>query len=284
MKNGFAQINREWKSGDVIELILPMTIHRIAAIDSVAADRGRVALQRGPIVFCAEWPDNEGGHIRNLLLPDTEVLKSEFKAELLNGNQIITGTAYGYKYGADGKTLEKQKQQFTAIPYYAWAHRGRGEMAVWLARDESAVNPLKAPTLASMSKVSVSYGTDPGSVNDLLEPRNSNDHSVPYYHWWAHKGTTEWIQYTFPKEEEVSTVEVYWFDDTGVGECRVPKSWRILYKEGDSWKPVYTTDTYGVKKDTYNKVVFETVKTTAVRLEIQSQENFAGGIHEWRIK
>lgn len=107
---------------------------------------------------------------------------------------------------------------------------------------------------------------------------------MPFFHWWHHKGTTEWVQYDFPQIEELSTVKVYWFDDTGTGECRVPLSWKILYKLGDEWRPVYAEDHYGVAKDQYNTVTFETVRTTALRLEIQSQPGFAGGIHEWIVR
>ncbi len=284
ISKGFARIHRTWKGGDVVDLNLPMPVRRVIAIDSVEADRGKVALQRGPIVFCAEWPDNKDGHVRNLLLLDEAPLQTEFKADMLNGVQIITGKAFGFKVAKDRRTLEKTEQDFTAIPYYAWAHRGRGEMAVWLAREESAVDPLKMPTIASTSRVSVSYGENPQAVNDQLEPKSSDDHGIPYYHWWPHKGTTEWIQYSLQNAEEISTVEVYWFDDAGTGECRIPKSWRILYREGRNWNPVYTEGKYGVEKDMFNKVVFETVRTRAVRLEIQSRENYAGGILEWRVK
>jgi len=281
---GYVSVQRQWNQGDVVELYLPMPVRRIVAHTNVEADRGKVALERGPLVYCLEWPDNKDGHVRNILLPDASPLSASFKKDLLNGVQIITGKAYGCKLGEDGKTIEKTEQDFTAIPYFVWANRGRGEMEVWIANTESAVTPLKNPSLASQSKVTCSFGPNPEAVKDLLEPKSSIDREVPYYHWWSHRGTIEWIQYDFPKEMEVSTVEVYWFDDTGIGECRVPKSWRILYREGNDWKPVYTIDIYGVEKDKFNKVVFETVKTTAVRLEMQSQENFAGGIHEWRIK
>jgi len=157
-------------------------------------------------------------------------------------------------------------------------------MAVWLARSENAVRPVGLPTIASRSKVSVSYGKTPGAVNDQLEPTHSNDHDVPFFHWWPHKGTREWIQYDFPAIAEVSSVEVYWFDDTGRGECRIPKSWKILFLEGDTYRPVWTTDLYSTAADGYNTVVFETVRTTSIRLEIESQEGWAGGIHEWRVK
>ncbi len=283
-KNGYAVIARKWRSGDVIDVAFPMPIRRIVAHDSVKADQGRVALQRGPIVYCAEWPDQADGHVLNLLLPDSSALSSEFRADLLNGVQIIKGKVLAYRAGENGSSLIKNEQDFMAIPYYAWAHRGKGEMAVWLAREESAVKPLGRPSLASQSKVSVSFGHHPEAIHDQLEPQSSNDHEVPFFHWWDHKGTVEWVQYDFPQTEEVSTVEVYWFDDTGTGECRVPLSWKILYRLGDEWKPVYTEDTYGVAKDRYNKVVFETVRTSALRLEIQSQPGFAGGIYEWVVR
>jgi len=281
---GYASIERAWSPGDVVELTLPMPIRRVVAHDSVRADHGRVALQRGPIVYCAEWPDQPEGHVRNLLLADDAILQTEFVSDLLHGVHVIRGSAWGYRVGEDQLALKKTQQDFQAIPYYAWAHRGSGEMAVWLAREESAVQPIGQPTLASKSQVSASFGNNPQAVNDQLLPRSSIDHEVPFYHCWPHKGTTEWIQYDFPFEAEVSTAEVYWFDDTGIGECRPPLSWNIFYKDGEKWQRVYTTDVYGVQKDGFNKVAFETVRTPALRLEFQAQKDYAAGIHEWRVQ
>jgi hypothetical protein len=92
------------------------------------------------------------------------------------------------------------------------------------------------------------------------------------------------VQYDFKKTEEVSAAEVYWFDDTGIGECRVPKSWRILYRDGEEWKPVANIGPYGVERDKYNGVTFEKVRTNGLRLEVQLQDRFSAGIHEWRVK
>ena len=287
LKNGFAQINRTWKTRDEIELILPMEIRKVVALDSVEADRGKVALEHGPIVYCLEWPDNKDGHVRNLLLEENAEFTSEFRNDLLKGVQVIKGEAVGYKYADDEASLEKSQQNFTAIPYYAWAHRGKGDMTVWLAREESAVNPLAGPSISSTSNIKVSNGKNPQAINDQLEPKKSNDHDVPYFHWWPNKGTTEWVQIHFSKMTEVSTIDVYWFDDTGRGECRLPKSWQIFYqdpKENDKWKKVYSEGEYGIEGDKYNKVIFETVRTKALKLEIESQPNFAGGIHEIKIK
>jgi DUF1680 family protein len=107
------------------------------ANQNVEADAGRVALQRGPIVFCAEWPDNPNGKVRNLLLPDDQTLTATFQPSLLNGVETITGKAFGISKDENGQ-LAKTEQAFKAIPYFAWANRGRGEMAVWIADSETS--------------------------------------------------------------------------------------------------------------------------------------------------
>jgi hypothetical protein len=120
--------------------------------------------------------------------------------------------------------------------------------------------------------------------NNGLEPSSSSDYSIPRFTWWPHKGTAEWVQYDFKKPWPISAVEVYWFDDTGKGSCRVPQSWELLYKDGDAWKPVAGATEYGVKPDTFNRVTFPPVTASALRLEVQLQPNVSGGILEWRVK
>jgi DUF1680 family protein/alpha-L-arabinofuranosidase len=141
MDKGFARLKRQWKKGDVIELNLPMSVRRVLSHKNVAANKGKVALERGPIVYCAEWPDNDG-HAHNIVLPDGAKLTSEYRKDLLNGISVVRAKALGLSYAEDGKSLLKKEQDFVAIPYYAWAHRGAGEMAVWLARNESAAQPV----------------------------------------------------------------------------------------------------------------------------------------------
>jgi DUF1680 family protein len=280
---GYASLTRSWKTGDIIELRLPMAIRRVAANDRVEADRGRVALQRGPIVYCTEWPDNPQGHVRNLMLADSTKLNAEFKSGLLGGVMVVKGNAVALAYDEQDKVVQRE-QEFTAIPYFAWANRGPGEMIVWIPNSEAVSRPLPRPTIASTSKVSVSNGRNPRAVNDQAEPRSSDDPSNTYFHWWPRKGTTEWVEYTFEKTTSVSEAEVYWFDDTGHGECRVPRSWRVLYKDGDLWKPVENREDYGVQKDRYNKVMFKPVVTSGLRLEVSSQANWSSGIQEWKVR
>ena len=114
--------------------------------------------------------------------------------------------------------------------------------------------------------------------------RNSGDESSGFFHWWPHQGTTESLQYNFKQKEKVSAVEVYWFDDTGRGNCRNPESWRVLYKTGDKWNPVNNPSAYETKLNVFNKVTFDPVETTALRLEVQLKPNVSGGVIEWIVK
>lgn len=120
------------------------------------------------------------------------------------------------------------------------------------------------------------------ALNDGIEPSSSNDQNIPRFTWWNHLGTSEWVEYEFEVPRSVSGVEVYWFDDTGVGQCRVPQSWRVLYRHEDTWQPVTATQ-YGVATDMYNRVSFDPVTTTGLRLEVQLQPGFSGGILEWKV-
>ena len=85
-----------------------MPVRRISAHENVAACQGRVALQRGPIVYCAEWPDNRNGHVRNIILPDDAMLSSEFRPDILNGVQVILGRSQGYEVGELDGEVKKQ--------------------------------------------------------------------------------------------------------------------------------------------------------------------------------
>jgi hypothetical protein len=242
-----------------------------------------VALQRGPIVYAAEWPDNPGGRVRNLMLPDQQVLTAEFRPELLNGVQVVRGRAIGLAYDAQGKVV-KTEQDFTAIPYAMWANRGRGQMTVWIPRTEAVAKPAPWPTVATTSTVTTSGGRrSPRAINDGEEPGSSND-PTSYFDWWPTRGTTERVEMTFAKPATVSEIEVYWFDDTGRGQVRVPESWRLLYKNGETWTPVEAKGAYGVAKDAYNRVAFARVTTSALRLEVKMQTGWSAGLQEWKVK
>jgi hypothetical protein len=138
---GYVTFDRAWKQGDTIELNLPMPIRRVTANDKVEADRNRVAIERGPIVFCAEWPDNNG-KTHGLILPDNTKLTSGFRKDMLGGIEVIQGKALAAIPGEASQPASKSDHALVMIPYYAWAHRGKGEMDVWLARNDEAFKAL----------------------------------------------------------------------------------------------------------------------------------------------
>ena len=122
------------------------------------------------------------------------------------------------------------------------------------------------------------------ALNAQQDIQNSHDLSVERFTWWDHRGTEEWVQFDFESPARVRGVEVYWFDDTGRGGCRVPESWRLLYRDGEQWKPVQTQDGFGVAKDRYNGVSFAPVTTSGLRIELQLQPKFSGGVLEWKVR
>ena len=122
LDRGYAVLRRTWKKGDTIVLGLPMPVRRVVAHPAVAADTGRVAFQRGPLVYCAEAVDN-GGRALDLRIADAAVFAAEFRPDLLNGVVVLRGVSGG--------------RNITLIPYYAWANRGPGEMRVWFPRPAS---------------------------------------------------------------------------------------------------------------------------------------------------
>ena len=138
LENGYALLRRKWRANDLIEIILPMPNRRVVARDLVKEDSGKVALERGPIVFCAEGLDNAGRAL-NLVLPDGAELEHWYRPDLLGGVAIITAKATAVDMSTDGRVLDKRSHQFMAVPYFAWANRGPGEMRVWLPRTPDAL-------------------------------------------------------------------------------------------------------------------------------------------------
>ncbi len=154
-------------------------------------------------------------------------------------------------------------------------------------------NQWKAPTVptvtgpAAKAKASASHVFEldtVGALNDGILPESSGDTDVPRFTWWDHRGTAEWAQYDFERPQNISAISVYWFDDTGKGQCRVPQSWRLLYKDGNDWKPVARTTDYGTKLDALNRVAFDAVQTTGLRIEVKLKDGFSAGILEWKVE
>ncbi len=139
MDKGYLVIDREWRKGDYVELSLPMDIQKVYGNDLLAENVGKVALQRGPLMYCAEAVDNSG-KVSTLVLPAGGKLSVESRPDLLGGVVVLKGEATVPTIAQDGTSISTQVRSFTAIPYYAWAHRGEGEMTVWFPEKIKAID------------------------------------------------------------------------------------------------------------------------------------------------
>lgn len=297
LSDGYATLTRAWKKGDKIELSLPMDVHKVVANDSVEDDRGRIALERGPVVYCLEGKDQPDGQVFNKYIDKYSAIKAVYNDTLLNGVTVLHGRLNALEKG----TNTIKNMPFTAIPYSTWNNRGADQMEVWIAADRAHTRPVPEPTIASKAQaftlelapiqagvaVKDSAAMVPAwGVNDQWEPKRSSDISKPYFYWWLKRGTNESLVYKFDKPYTVSNVQVYWLDfDQYDGNFRVPESWTLYYKsEDDSWKPVQANSPYTVIKDHYNSLDFKPVYTDELKITAKLRKGESGGIIEWKVK
>jgi hypothetical protein len=312
----YVVLNRTWKDGDVVTARLPMKL----AVKTWPKQGNAVSVEYGPLAFSLkigeryeryggtkEWPEQE-------VFPTTAwnyglVLDKEDPTRSLElvrkpgpvPAQPFTPTAVSLEIRARAKKIPGWKLDRTGLV---------GKLRPSPVRsDEPPETVTLIPMGAARLRITVFpvIGTGPEAhdwpaqaavtpsashvwQNDTLEalddgrlPASSGDDTIPRFTWWDHKGTTEWVQYDFARAREVSSAEVYWFDDTGRGGCRVPQSWRLLFKGNDTWKAVEGASGYGVERDRFNRVTFRPVRTTALRLEVRLRPGFSGGILEWQV-
>jgi hypothetical protein len=319
----FLALNREWKDGDTVSLQLPMKITVRAwekNKNAVSVDRGplsySLAIKERWAKYGnrnANWPEwevfadspwnyglvlesgapeksftvvrKEGSLPSQPFTPDTAPVSLKTKARKIPNWQMDRLSMVDKLQPSPVKS-DEPVEDVTLIPM--GAARLRISMFPVIGSGPDAREwTAPAKPRASLYKASASHVFESDTIEALgdgQEPSNSNDHEVPRMTWWPHKGSQEWVQYDFGKTMKLSSVAVYWFDDTGAGECRVPASWKVLYREGEQWKEVANARIEPVPKNKYNKASFDSVETTALRLEVRLQPNFSGGILEWQVK
>lgn len=302
IEKGYAIVERQWQPGDVIRLELPMPVRRVAAHQAVTSCRDRVALMRGPIIYAVEAGDNSG-NVHNLMVPANASFEPEQRLELLGGVVVLKGEVDTVAEAIDGE-LEIVKHELTAIPYYAWAHRGKQAMRVWHAMKPEVAWPTRlerAYTRASVTTSGHNPWTSPQAVKDQIIPSHSSDNETPRFLWNQNDhqpmgaGALEvseekqklqerkhWIQYEFAAPETIRRTAVFWVTNPN-GNWAVPKSFRFSYREGEEWKelpgkvPVPAADAL-------QEVTFAPVETSAIRLEVVPNENKAVGLMEWIVE
>ena len=315
-------VEREWDSGDTVALQFPMEF-RVTKWDrnyenARSEPNGSISVSRGPLTYSLriaqrweqfsgsdEWPAYEVYPATDWnygLIVDMKNPAESF--EVIEQTEDLPEQPWSLA-GAPIQVRAKGKQ----IP--EWQKDSLGLVGKMQPNPVKSDQPTETLTLIPMgcarlrisafpqvgsgpdahewkmqpqTQFSHCHGGDtPAALDDGRLPENSNDHSIPRFTWWDHRGSTEWVQYNFPKPRKLSWSDVYWFDDTGQGQCRVPASWRLLVKQDGEWEPVEGVDSYGTEKDRFNKVTFEPVTTKSVRLEVKLKPDYSGGILEWRV-
>ncbi|MBO4287901.1 MAG: glycoside hydrolase family 127 protein [Kiritimatiellae bacterium] len=283
-EKGYAVIDREWKAGDRVTLTLDLTPRRIAANAAVKADAGRLAVEAGPIVYCAEAADNDGRAL-NLALAADAALRPDQEVAIA-GQRFPTLSADGLRVhkGLDGvQTMTPVR--VTLIPYFAWCHRGADEMQVWLPTDpERTASRYDVKMSASWCNPSDSEEI----VFDESEPKSSSDTKIRRMTWWPHKGTAEWFAFESPSTFTATGLRVYWFDDEAIhGGCRTPASWKVQAQGEDGvWRDVpLQGGSAPVVKDAYSTVKFaEPLQTKQLRIAARLRPGFSSGILRCRIE
>jgi hypothetical protein len=287
LQDGYFVINRSWKKGDKVSVHFDMEPRTVRANGKVAADKGRVAIERGPLVYCAEFPDNDCD-VLNVLCNQEPKFTLGNKTIADTEVQTLVTDAQTLNFDTNGKLVAKDVT-LTLIPYYAWNHRGPGNMTVWIPIDLNATSPALPPTVASQATIECSKKVGSlSALNDRLVPANAEDRSVPYTHFWGtKKSATEWFVYNFKEASTVSSSTVYWFDDSPWGGCRVPQSWKLYYKDNSgNWVEVKNPSRYPTDRGIACTVDFDPVSTTALKLELTQpdQKDLVWGVYEWSVK
>ncbi len=315
--NSFAIVEREWRNGDTVQLRLPMRL-RVKVWEK---QHNAVSVRYGPLWFSlriserwekyreqGEWTAWEVfpstpwnyGLIVDLQHPESsfEIVKRatplpEQPFTLDNapivlkakGKRIPQWTMVGGIVGPlqESPVLSDEPTEEVLLVPMGCA-RLRISVFPRIAA-EGEQGHLWQPPSEVIAEASHTWHADTvTALHDGLVPQNSNDHSIPRWTAWDHKGTTEWVQYTFPQPRKVSWCEVYWFDDEpSGGGCRVPQSWRVLWWDGKQWREVPNPSGYGTEKDRFNRVTFAPIVTTKLRLEMRARPGFSVGILEWRV-
>lgn len=279
-EKGFVTIDRTWKQGDRVELRLPMDVHFNKALPQVEADRGRLCVTRGPLVYCAEAVDNTAMPASYVLSPEAGTSVKKADSGIMRGIDFVTVKAHSVQEEGNGS--------LTMVPYYAWDNRGDDAMIVWMA-DNDELAKASIPVIPEyISDVKATHTFDQDDVLAMVTngyPASSFDTSIPRWTSWPQKGKEQTVELTLKRPLKLQSLSVYWYDDKG--GVQVPESWTLEYKENGEWKkfPIYVTDEYRVLKDQYNMVhPGEDIMAEAFRLHIVPKADAAAGILSVQIE
>jgi DUF1680 family protein len=318
---GYVRLERTWTAGDQITLTLPMRVR----LRNWAKNHDSVSVDRGPLTFALKigekvvrsggtdrwpafeiWPTTPWNY--GLMLDKSDpaasfkVVAKPWPADnrpFTHGGTPLEMTCQARRIpewksdylGLVGLLQESPAKTSEPVETVTLIPMGAARLRIAsfpVVGDGPNAHQWKVPPEALPLKVSASHcwrGDSVRAVADGRMPKSSDDHSIPRFTWWDHRGTAEWVQWEFDEPRKVSAVRVYWFDDEPRGGgCRTPASWRLLFRKAGAWTPVETTAAFGTAKDRFNETTFAEIQTDALRIEAQLRPGMSGGILEWEIK
>ena len=312
----YVRIERTWNPGDSVLLRLPMTL----GVRQWTKNHNAVSVDYGPLSFSlkigekwSRWggTDNWPGWEVFPTTPWNYGLVLDKKDPVASFELLRSTAPLAPQPFEPGSVPIELRVKARKIPH--WTLNGRGLTGMLQPSPARSDEPLETVTLIPMGaarlriaafptigdgpeahawveppdfRISASYYAESNAIDaptSTRAPSSSNPRDLPRLTWWPHSGSAEWLQYDFTPPRKVSAVEVYWFDDAPQGGCRVPASWRLLYKDGEAWKPVEGASAYATKHDQLNRTTFRPVQTRALRIEVQMQPGFSGGILQWKL-
>lgn len=271
---GFAVIDRKWEKGDRVELHLPMGVMYSKAIDNVEADRGRICITRGPLVYCAEAVDNASAPASYVISPTEENAVIRKGEGLMKDIDFITVSAHSIQNLGDTK--------LTLVPYYAWNNRTDGAMIVWLAATDEVAHAAMPSMPDYIADITATYTCDIDDVNPIITnkfPSSSHDTSMLRWTSWPRKGEKQSIELKLKHPVSLESLSVYWYDDAG--DVQAPEAWNVEYLQDGAWHefPVYVTDEYRMLKDQYNMIhPGRDIMPEALRINITPRQDASAGI------
>lgn len=292
LAKGFATIERTWKRGDKVVLNIPMPLRYNDSTDKVKANIDRIAVTRGPLVYCAEEADNGNGKVQRFFVPKP-ARAADTKTDVIKDgplNGVVMASVPGMEITEDSSRPATVK----LVPYYAWSNRGDASMIVWMPRNAKLAAKSMISNLLTQSQygkilATHTYEEDTiAAVTDGKLPRNSSDQTIPRWTSLPQKNRRQRISIDFDKPKKVGNVAIYWYQDPQAeGKVKLPRGWWLEYKEGDGeWKRMkkYITDTYGLEKDTFNVVRPDaTLKCDGICINVLPQVGYCMGILEIQL-
>jgi hypothetical protein len=308
----YAVLEREWKDGDTVSLRLPMQV----SVKKWKKNQDAVSVDYGPLTFSlkigerweryggrGDWPEFE-------VFPTTPwnyglVLDEQKPASSFKVVNVGNGPLAAQPFTPATVPIQLRVEA-KRIP--AWTQDSQGLVGKLQPSPVKSDQRAEAVTLIPMGAarlritcfpvigeganahtweeakplpVSASHCNEADTLEALVnhqKPKSSNDQGIPRFTWWDHRGTAEWVQLEFDKPRKISAVEVYWFDDSGKGSCRVPQSWKVFCKRGATWQAAQGASEYETKTDTFNRTTFIPTEALGLRIEAHLQPNFSGGI------